>query len=195
VVTFFADRPQVQLVIRVHPAEGRSIGPSVMELIRQTTPSLPAHIHVIESSDKVNTYDLIDLCAMALVFTTTAGLEIATRGIPVAVSGGAHFRGRGFTIDADSWEEYFAKLDEVLSDLPAHRLTKEQVESARNYAYAYFCEYPRSFPWHIEHFWSGLEKHPLSHVLSEAGCRHYEATFRQMTGEPMDWNESSIHLP
>jgi hypothetical protein len=116
-------------------------------------------------------------------------LEICTRGIPVAVSGKAHFRGKGFTIDAESWEEYFSKLDEVIQDLPGHRLNTEQVEAARNYAYAYFREYPRPFPWHIEHLWSGLDKRPLSYVLGIEGRKEYEATLQQMAGEPMDWKE------
>lgn len=189
VAVFFADRPKVQLVIRVHPAESRSIGPSVVDVIHQAVPSIPEHIHVIGSTEKVNTYDLIDIADLALVFTTTAGLEMCTRGIPVAVSGGAHFRGKGFTIDAESWEEYFSKLDVVLNDLSAHRLNSEQVEAACNYAYAYFREYPRPFPWHIEHLWSGLEKRPLSYVLGKVGRIEYEATLQQMTGEPMDWKE------
>jgi hypothetical protein len=63
------------------------------------------------------------------------------------------------------------------------------VESARNYAYAYFREYPRPFPWHIEHLLSGLEKRPLSYVLGEEGRKKYESTFQQMAGEPMDWKE------
>jgi hypothetical protein len=188
VVVFFADRSQVQLVIRVHPAESRSIGPSIVDVIRQALPSIPEHIHVVGPAEKVNTYDLIDIADMALVFTTTAGLEICTRGIPVAVSGDAHFRGKGFTIDAESWEEYFSKLDVVLCDLPGQRLNSKQVEAACNYAYAYFREYPRPFPWHIERLWSGLEKRPLSYVLGE-GRKEYEATLQQMTGEPMDWKE------
>jgi hypothetical protein len=189
VVVFFADRPQVQLVIRVHPAESKSIGPSVVDVIQQALPSIPEHIHVIGPSEKVNTYDLIEIADLALVFTTTAGMEICTRGIPVAVSGDAHFRGKGFTIDAESWEEYLSKLDLVLDDLPAHRLNSKQVEAACNYAYAYFREYPRPFPWHLEHIWSALEKRPLSYVLGEIGRKEYEATLQQMTGEPMDWKE------
>jgi len=189
VAVFFAQQPQVQLLIRVHPAESRSIGPPLVDVIRKVLPSLPEHIHVIGPTEKVNTYDLIDIADLALVFTTTAGLEICTRGIPVMVSGDAHFRCKGFTIDAESWEEYFSKLDTVLGDLSAFRLNSDQVESARNYAYAYFREYPRPFPWHIEHLWSGLEKRPLSYVLGEEGRRKYESTFQQMTGEPMDWKE------
>jgi hypothetical protein len=160
-----------------------------VEVIRQVLPIFPEHIHVIGPTEKVNTYDLIDITDLALVFTTTAGLEICTRGIPVAVSGDAHFRGKGFTIDAESWDEYYSKLDAVINDLPAHRLNSEQVEAACNYAYAYFREYPRPFPWHIEHLWSGLEKRPLSYVLGEEGRKKYEATLQQMTGEPMDWKD------
>jgi hypothetical protein len=189
VVVYFAEQPQVQLVIRIHPAEIRSIGPSIVDVIRRALPSIPEHIHVVGPDEKVNTYDLIEIADLALVFTTTAGLEICTRGIPVAVSGDAHFRGKGFTIDAESWEEYFSKLDVVLHDLPGHRLNSEQVNAACNYAYAYFREYPRPFPWHIEHLWSGLEKRPLSFVLGNEGRKEYEATFQQMTGEPMDWKE------
>jgi hypothetical protein len=189
VVVYFAKQPQVQLVIRIHPAEIRSVGPSIVNVIQQALPSIPEHIHVVEPAEKVNTYDLIDIADLALVFTTTAGLEICTRGIPVAVSGDAHFRGKGFTIDAESWEEYFSKLDTVLRDLPAHRLNSKQVDAACNYAYAYFREYPRPFPWHIEHLWAGLAKRPLSYVLGNEGRKEYEATLQQMTGEPMDWKE------
>ena len=34
-----------------------------------------------------------------LCYTTTVGLEAAVRGIPVAVAGETHYRGRGFTSD------------------------------------------------------------------------------------------------
>ena len=36
---------------------------------------------------------------LALVYTTTVGLEAANLGIPVAVAGATHYRGRGFTHD------------------------------------------------------------------------------------------------
>jgi hypothetical protein len=189
VVKFFAERPQVQLVIRVHPAESKSVGPSIVDVIRRSVPNLPGHIHVIGAMEKINTYDLIEICDLALVFTTTAGLEICTRGIPVAVSGRAHYRGKGFTLDAESWDEYFSKLDKLLVNLPAQRLTPEQVEAAWNYTYAFFNEYPRPFPWHIEHLWPGLEKRPLSHVLGDTGRSEYERTFQELTGKTMEWKD------
>lgn len=187
VIVFLADRPEVQVVVRIHPAETWTVGPSVAEIIHQALPELPQHIRLIGSQEKVNTYDLMEIADLALVYTTTVGLEMATRGIPVLVSGRAHYRKKGFTLEADSWEEYFTKLDTALRDLPACRLTPQQVEQAWNYAYAFFREYPRPFPWHLEKIGPDLEKYPLAHVLNPDGRAEFEATFRQMAGEPIVW--------
>ncbi len=196
VVPFFADRPEVQLVVRIHPAETWTVGPSVAEIIRGVLPELPSHIHLIGATEKVNTYDLMEIADLALVYTTTAGLEMATRGIPVLVSGKAHYRKKGFTLDADTWDEYFSVLDRALADIrgspgsstgPGRRLTPEQIELAWNYAYSFFAEYPRPFPWHIEKIMPDLEQRPISYVLSPKGRAAYETTFQQMAGEQINW--------
>ncbi len=186
VIVFLANRPEVQVVVRIPPAETWTVGPSVAEIIHQALPELPSHIRLIGSQEQVNTYDLMEIADLALVYTTTAGLEMATRGIPVLVSGRAHYRKKGFTLEADSWEEYFAKLDAALKSIPT-RLSEEQVAQAWNYAYAFFREYPRPFPWHLEKIGPDLEKYPLAHVLSPDGRAQFERTFRQMAGEPIVW--------
>jgi hypothetical protein len=185
-IPYLARRPEIQVVVRIHPAETWTVGPSVAEIIRQVLPELPPHIHLIGAAEKVNTYDLMEIAGLALVYTTTAGLEMATRGIPVLVSGRAHYRKKGFTLEADGWDEYFAKLDAALSAMPA-RLTAEQVELAWKYAYCYFAEYPRPFPWHLEKIGADLKKTPLSYVLSPEGLAEYGATFQQMAGTPIVW--------
>jgi hypothetical protein len=191
VILFLAGRPEVQVVVRIHPAETWTVGPSVAEIIQQVLPELPSHIHMIGPKEKVNTYDLMEIADLALVYTTTAGLEMATRGIPVLVSGRAHYRKKGFTLEADSWEEYFDKLDTALKDLPACRLTPLQVEQAWNYAYCFFKEYPRPFPWHLEKIGPDLEKASLAYVLSSEGRAKFEKTFQQMTGDPIIWEAKS----
>jgi hypothetical protein len=187
VIPFLAGMPEVQVVVRIHPAETWTVGPSVAEIIHQVLPELPSHIHLIGPREKVNTYDLMEIADLALVYTTTVGLEMATRGIPVLLSGKAHYRKKGFTLEADSWEEYFAKLDAALKDLPACRLTLQQLEQAWNYAYCFFKEYPRAFPWHLEKIAADLEKTSLAYVLSPEGRSEFETTFQQMVGEPISW--------
>jgi hypothetical protein len=178
------------VVIRIHPAETLTVGPSVAEIIRAVLPEMPSHIHMIEATEKVNTYDLMEIADLALVYTTTAGMELAARGIPVLVSGNAHYRKKGFTLDADSWEEYFMVLDRALSKLPGYRLTPKQLENAWNYSYSYFAEYSLPFPWHLERLWPSLEKRPLSYVLSPEGQAEYATTFQRLAGLPIDWSET-----
>ncbi len=146
-VQYFAKRPDVQLVIRVHP--GEKIVPqakSMGTVVREALPEIPSHIHLIGALDNVNTYDLIEIADLGLAYTTTVGVETAMNGIPVIVCGDTHYRGRGFTINPSSWGEYFFILEKVLSDFPAYRLTEEQIAKAWNYAYRFFFEYPRPFP-------------------------------------------------
>jgi hypothetical protein len=187
VLPILAKKSNVQLVVRIHPAETNTVGPSVAELIRRILPELPAHIHLIGPAENVNTYDLMEIANLALVYTTNAGLEMATRGVPVLVSGRAHYRNRGFTNDAESWDEYARKLEQVLTDLPAYKMTLEQIDQAWNFAYSFYFEYPRPFPWHIEKIRPDLDKHPLAYVLGPDGRVNYENTFKQFAGELPDW--------
>ncbi len=184
---YFADRSDVQFVIRIHPGENLTDGPSVANIIHQALPQLPSHIFLIGPKDKVNTYDLMDIADIGLVYTTTSGLEMALRGLPVLVAGQTHYRNRGFTIDANTYEEYFDALDRVLNEPAAYRLNQEQIELAWNYAYRFFAEFPRPFPWHILHKNQDMRQRPLREILSEAGMSKYAATFRYLIGEPLDW--------
>ena len=187
-VKFFASRPEVQFVIRVHP--GEKLVPqakSMATVVREAVPEIPNHIRLIGALDNVNTYDLIEIADLGLAYTTTVGVETAMNGIPVICCGQTHYRGRGFTLDPNTWEEYFATLETALSDLPAHRLTEEQVAKAWNYAYRFFFEYPRPFPWRLMNFWDDLEVWPLDKVLSEEGMAQFADTFKILVGEPYTW--------
>ncbi len=191
-VQYFANRTDVQMVIRVHPGEklvpqAKSMG----TVVREALPEIPSHIHMIGALDKVNTYDLIEIADLGLAYTTTVGLETAMNGAPVISCGQTHYRGRGFTMDPNSWDEYFSTLERVLANLPAHRLTESQTALAWNYAYRFFFEYPRPFPWRLMNFWEDLQVWPLEKVLSEEGREQFEDTFKFLVGEPFTWKDNS----
>lgn len=187
-VQYFAERTDVQLVVRIHP--GEKIVPqakSMGTVVREALPEIPSHIHVIGALDNVNTYDLIEIANLGLAYTTTVGVETAMNGIPVISCGETHYRNRGFTLDPNTWDEYFSTLEKVLSNLPAHRLTEEQTAKAWNYAYRFFFEYPRPFPWRLMNFWDDLEVWPLNKVLGEDGMSQFGDTFKFLVGEPFTW--------
>ena len=187
-VQYFAKRTDMQLVVRIHP--GEKIVPQAKSMgmvVREALPELPDYIHVIGALDNVNTYDLIEIADLGLAYTTTVGVETAMNGIPVISCGDTHYRDRGFTIDPNSWDEYFSTLENVLSDLPAHRLKEEQIAKAWNYAYRFFFEYPHPFPWRLMNFWDDLEVWPVEKVLSAEGLAQFGETFKFLVGEPFTW--------
>jgi hypothetical protein len=190
-VKYFAARPGVQFVVRIHPGEMLSKGSSVADVARRvlsaTSSALPEHIHIIPADAKVNSYDIFEIADLGLVYTTTAGLEMAMSGVPVIAVGNTHYRGKGFTLDVDSWEAYFATLESVLASPAQFRLTRSQVDRAWAYAYRFFFEYPLPFPWHVVHFPEDVQTWPLSRVLSEEGEALFGQTFRYLAGDTVKW--------
>lgn len=184
---YFAGRPDVQLVIRVHPGEVLIHGQSMMDVIQRVLPKLPEFIHVIAPTEKVNTYDLIAAADVGLVYTTTVGLEMAMSGIPVVVVGNTHYRGRGFTQDPDTWVKYHKMLKAILEKPQDFRLTDTQVESAWAYAYRFFFNYPLPFPWHLVHLWEDYPKRPIGELVKSKEWKTYKDTFSYLAGEPLDW--------
>jgi hypothetical protein len=181
------------LIIRIHPGELITKGPSVAGLVQRVLSedgaSQASHIHLVAADTSVNTYDIVEIADLGLVYTTTVGLEMAMSGIPVIAVGKTHYRDKGFTLDPESWEAYFSLLNQVLLAPEKHRLSRGQVESAWNYAYRFFFEYPHPFPWHLLEFWKDQDEWPLARVLGEEGRMKFYDTFQYLAGEPVRWPE------
>lgn len=187
-IHYFNRHPDTQLVIRVHPGEKYTKGPSVAQIVQKALPELPEHIHLIPTDAQINTYDLVEIASLGLVYTTTVGMEMAMSGIPVIVAGHTHYRNKGFTLDPQTYEEFYAHLDRVLSDPIQARLSLEHVQIAWNYAYRFFFEYPFPFPWRLHFFVQGdIKTWPLERVLSEEGQVAFRKTFQYLAGEPIDY--------
>jgi capsule polysaccharide export protein KpsC/LpsZ len=186
-VQFFNSHPEVQLVARIHPGEMVTKGPSVAEVVQKTLTSIPENIHLVPADARVNTYDIVEIADVGLVYTTTVGMEMSMRGIPVIVVGNTHYRNKGFTQDPETWSGYFELLTNILVNPIQYRLTQEQVAQAWNYAYRFFFEYPHPFPWHLLHMWKDLDIWPLSRLLAEQGMSTYQKTFSYLVGEPVIW--------
>jgi hypothetical protein len=137
-IRHFAEKPQLQLVIRVHPAEIRGTVPSrqnVVDEIARHYGALPANVFVVTPESQVSTYAIMERCNAVLIYGTKTGVELTARGIPVIVAGEAWIRNKGLTMDASTEEEYRSLLDRL--PLPG-RLDEATVRRARIYAYHFF---------------------------------------------------------
>jgi len=137
-ISYFIKRPDLQLIVRIHPAEVKGAVETQHKLypqILQKFTCLPGNIKIIDSQSDISTYTLSNLVDAAIVYTTKVGLEFAIKGVPVIVAGEAFYRGKGFTYDTNSKSEYFGLLNNLAS------LKKNQpqlIAKARQYAYYYF---------------------------------------------------------
>ncbi len=185
---FFARHPEVQVVVRVHPGEAKLApgGTSMLEIVSHTFPALPEHIKVVPPDADINSYDLVEMAQVGLVYTTTLGLEMAMDGVPVVVAGRVHYRGRGFTLDPTTWEAYFHLLEQAVTQPASLRPSPEQVALARRYAYHFFFTYPRPYPWHIAFWRESLQQWPLPRALEET---RFQETLAAFAGEPLHWEQ------
>jgi hypothetical protein len=137
-VRHFAARPELQLLIRIHPAEVRGTLKSRQPLlaeIRKSFPQLPPNVFVIPPTSRISTYSAMSLCNAVLIYGTKTGVELACQGVPVVVAGEAWVRNKGITHDAATQEEYFRLLDRLpFSGAP----DADRVRRARRYAFHFF---------------------------------------------------------
>ena len=135
---YFEGRPDLQLLIRVHPAEISGFPPSrqpvLSELVKRL-PTLAPNIVVVPPESTASTYGLMALCNAAIIYGTKMGVELTSVGLPIIVAGEAWVRNKGVTYDANSVKEYFDILDRLPFD---HPVDSGRLERAKRYAYHFF---------------------------------------------------------
>lgn len=137
-IAYFEKRPDIQLLIRVHPAELTGTLPSrqpAVAEIHRAFPLLPSNVFIIPPESRISTYVAMSQCNAVLIYGTKTGVELAASGIPVIVAGEAWIRGKGVSIDAKSESDYFQVLDKL--PLPS-RMNEATRDRALKYAYHFF---------------------------------------------------------
>ncbi len=102
----FCAPSDVQLVIRIHPAEVSGSLPSRQPIaaeIKAKFRNLPHNIAIIGSREEISTYALADASDAVIIYATKTGIELAARGIPVIVAGESWLRGKGIGLIATTW--------------------------------------------------------------------------------------------
>ena len=137
-INYFKKRQDLQLIIRVHPAEITGAIPSrqlLTDEIKILFPKLPKNVYIIPPGSHISTYALMQQCDSILIYNTKTGIELSSMGLPVIVAGEAWIRGKGFSIDVNSPSDYF----KLLNRLPLQKkLSETQLLLAKKYAFHFF---------------------------------------------------------
>lgn len=140
-VEWFATRRDIQLIIRVHPAEvsGRikSRDP-ISQFLMANFPKLPGNITLVDAHEKISSYEIMERADFGIIFATKAGIELATKGKPVVVAGEAWLKNKGIAIEPTTKNEYFETLAKLARN--EINLPENYEEKALRFAYYYFFE-------------------------------------------------------
>jgi hypothetical protein len=144
-IEWAVSHPEADLVIRIHPAEvGLRNHPTrerMADHIAAHAGVLPRNVRVVQAEDPTSSYVFMDLASLGLVYTSTVGLELAARGVPVVVAADTHYRGRGFTTDPNNPGDYWAAADRLLASPPDAAERARTSELARRYASLFFFRF------------------------------------------------------
>jgi hypothetical protein len=139
-IKYFRNRKDLQLIIRIHPAEIQGGLPSrqlVYDEIRKNFKKLPDNIIVIKPDNRVSTYRIMKECDSVLIYNTKTGIELSAIGIHVIVAGEAWVRNKNISIDVECPKKYI----EVLNTLPLNkRMNSKQLVRAKKFAYYFFFQ-------------------------------------------------------
>jgi hypothetical protein len=171
-VEYAMDHPEIDLVVRAHPAETnvppdlRSRTPVGAEILRRYGP-LKSNIHVVAGDNPVSSYALADMAQVVMAYASRIGLEVAVRGKRPWLAGDVTFRGKGFTRDLRSKPEMVGLLDARTFD---ETLSAGEIELAERFAYLWIFRYVTRAP-----------------ILRPAGRRFELRTFRELApgGHPV----------
>ncbi|HVM44905.1 MAG TPA: capsule biosynthesis protein, partial [Candidatus Thermoplasmatota archaeon] len=145
-IRWFEKRSDLQLVIRIHPAEAKGALPTAQPLlaeIQREFPKLAENVKVIPAESDLSSYTLAEMSCASLIYGARMGMEIALAGTPLIVAGETFNRGKGYSYDVETPREYF----ELLARLPhIPRNSPEMMERARRFAYHMYFRRMIDFP-------------------------------------------------
>jgi hypothetical protein len=139
--------PGAHLILRAHPAEASvTTRERILDRVNDEWPGGPSQVTILPPDAPIHARDLIDIADVVLAYNSTAGLEAAIHGCPTIVGGRPHYRGKGFTIDVSSRDEYSAILDRWAGGHPIAP-PPFAPQLARRYFHLFFLRYHVPMGW------------------------------------------------
>jgi hypothetical protein len=142
-VDFIRRHPEIDLVVRAHPAEivakFRTRGRIVRQIEEGFAP-LPQNLRTIGPESAISSDALRAMASLNLVYCASVGLEAIIAGQPVLICGNPYYARKGFSIDVESPVHY----DRLLEDHAAGRAptpSPASVDLARRFLYLFRFRY------------------------------------------------------
>lgn len=143
-VRYFNRHPEFQLIIKAHPYEQifksfKFLPHTLKRILESMDEPLGSNIFFIDSDLTISSFDIYPIVDLGIVHSSRSGCELAIYGVPVIVTGNNHYRGKGFTIDVSSEEEFYDSIQSVLTHGESKEAVEERIQLSRKYWLLYDC--------------------------------------------------------
>lgn len=135
-IAFFQRRPDLGLIIRAHPAEATDQPHCRIGVLAPQLAGATPNILVIDGSEPVSTYAVVDRCVLGLIWVSDLGVDMVIRGRPVLLAAAARYAPLGICSTANSREEYFELLDRLAANPPL--VDVDTIQRAKLYQWIVF---------------------------------------------------------
>ncbi|MEO8677466.1 MAG: hypothetical protein ABI665_00375 [Vicinamibacterales bacterium] len=139
--------PGTHLILRAHPAEASvTTRERILDQVAREWPGGLSHVTLLQPEAPIAARDLFEIADLVLAYNSTAGLEAASHGCTTIVCGRPHYRGKGFTIDVNSRQDYDGVLAGWANGQPVAAPPNAR-ELARRYFHLFFLRYHVPLGW------------------------------------------------
>ena len=101
-IIYFKKRPDLNLIIRVHPTEVNADRPArekvAVRITQYFKKQLPQNVFIVKPEVETSTYSILDKCSSILTYGTKLDMEYAARGFPIIVAGDAITRNKNLVL-------------------------------------------------------------------------------------------------
>jgi hypothetical protein len=140
---FIRRHPELDLVVRAHPAEivpkfqtrGR-----IVQQIEERFDPIPSNVRLVGPESTISSDTLRSMASLNLVYCSSVGMEAIIAGQPVLIGGNPYYARKGFTINVDSPSQYDRLLEEHAAGKPLIQ-PPQSVELARRFLYLFKFRY------------------------------------------------------
>ena len=140
---FIRRHPEIDLVVRAHPAEivpkFRTRGRIVQQIQERFGP-IPSNVRLVGPESTISSDTLRSMASLNLVYCSSVGMEAIIAGQPVLICGNPYYARKGFTINVDSPGQYDRLLEDHVGGNPVLP-PAGSVELARRFLYLFKFRY------------------------------------------------------
>jgi hypothetical protein len=140
---FIRRHPELDLVVRAHPAEIVAKFQTRGRIVRQIEERLgpvPSNVRLIGPESTISSDTLRSMASLNLVYCSSVGMEAVIAGQPVLICGNPYYARKGFTINVDSASQYDRLLEDHAAGKPL-LLPPRSAELARRFLYLFKFRY------------------------------------------------------